>query len=345
VKAQDLDAVGLVIEQALAGQRAVLQALIEQRTAQCLSAERAVEVTRDLVDEAEQRLRSFLERQASDNVLTLRTAASAELLRVQEVFLDKLRVAEELARELAGLREQLRAVEQPRSAYDLAVQEGFEGSQSEWLHSLRGDPAKPPTAYEVARALVDDEQMRQAVSGQDGRPGVPGAGIEAPQWAPGIFREGALVQAYVGQYYRALRDTSAEPYGSADWARVGSSGFHVAPAWAEGRTYRSGDLVSRDYSTFLVNDAGELVLFAARGPRGEPGKQGDPGRPGTNGRDGAGIETMELRGSVLALVMRSAGGELSAHTVDLFPALEKLGEALQEVLFARLCETFARGES
>ena len=148
----------------------------------------------------------------------------------------------------------------------------------------------------------------------------------------------------MGQFYRALRDTSDEPYGSRDWQRVGTMGLHLAKPYAEGIEYALGDLVVRDYSTFVVDAHGEMHLFAARGPVGEKGRDGVKGKDGKDaengkpGRDGYGIEDMQLKGGTLALLARNASGQLQDFAIDLVPVLETLGEAIEERLMRRLCE-------
>jgi len=199
-------------------------------------------------------------------------------------------------------------------------------------------------AREHAEGLLTSDEARERFRGEPGQsikgdpgesikgePGEAGAGIEAPAWAPGIYREGAIVQAYLGQYYRALTDTADEPYGSASWQRVGTAGFHFAEPYAEGRTYELGDLFMRDFGTFAWTAAG-AQLVAGRGAKGDPGKKGDPGevRHGKDGKDGAHIEHLEFSGQNLVLVLRHADGTTQALEANFVAPLEALAEAIQE---------------
>ncbi|SCK49074.1 hypothetical protein VAR608DRAFT_4878 [Variovorax sp. HW608] len=281
---------------------------------------------------------------AEDRLCQLvKEAAARELAGSQDLLLRRLQAADDLAAEVRALHAQLLDAK-PRSAYDIARAEGFDGSQAEWLASLK---AEAPAAHEVAEALMlthagalEGRPGTEGKDGTNGKDGQDGAGIDTPAWAPGIHREGALVQAYMGQFYRALRDTTDEPYGSRDWQRVGTLGLHLAKPYAEGAQYALGDLVMHDFSTFVIDASGELHLFAARGPAGEKGRDGKGrdgtnGKDGNNGRDGYGIEDMQLKGGMLAVLARNASGQLQDFAVDLVPMLETLGEAIEQRLIAR----------
>ena len=273
-----MEALAEVIERAIAGQRQMLEARIEQRTTACVSAERAVELARDAVSETEDRLRDILQQRTSEAVTAMKAAAADELARTQDILLRRLMAASELTDDLNVLREQL-AEMSPKdgaSAYELAVDEGFDGPLADWIVSLQGSRGRDgtaPTASEVADELQADEAFLSNVQGQDG------AGIEAPQWVPGIHRHGAIVQAYFGQYFRALKDTAAEPYANADWERIGSAGFHLADPWLDGKTYLPGDLFVRDFGLFVWTDAGaQLLVGRGRRWRSRPARRSRQGR-------------------------------------------------------------------
>jgi len=423
MKATDIDVIADVVGQALTAHRQMLESLIETRTRESVTAGRAVEITRDAVTEAEDRLREFLKASTSDAVLTMQRAAADEVTRLQGLLLDRMKTADSLSNTLHQLQIDLREtgaqLKDGASAFDLAVQdgfkgtlqdwfktfegrpggegapggpgkegppglsayavarsEGFEGSLADWLKSLHsttpGGPGEPgkdgkpgdpgpagPSAYELACTLhgfkgslpewleslrgvslpaepgARGEPGDRGLTGDRGPQGHDGAGITCDAWAPGIHREGKTVAAYIGQYFRALRDTSDAPYGSADWERVGSAGFHLAEPYAEGRAYRSGDLFVRDFGLFLWTEEGAQLLVG-RGPRGEEGKRGEAGRNGTNGRDGFSFEVMELRGSALAIVVRDSDQRLHETSVDFFPVFEKIAEAIEQRLIERL---------
>lgn len=248
--------------------------------------------------------------------------------------------ASELAREqVADAEDRLREFLQHRTTEAVVTMQhaaAAELARSQDL-LLRRMQTADALAAEV-RELHSQLQHAQPKAAEPGKAGADGAGIDSPPWAPGIHREGALVQAYLGQFYRALRDTTDEPYGSKDWQRVGTMGLHVAKPYAEGVEYQLGDLVMRDYSTFLVDERGQLHLFAARGQPGDKGKdaKGKDAEPATPGRDGYSIEDMQLKGGTLAILARDAQGQMQHHDVDLVPLLETLGQAIEERLARRL---------
>ena len=74
-----------------------------------------------------------------------------------------------------------------KSAYEIAVEHGFEGTEEEWLESLKGEPGPPgadgKSAYEIA---VDngfegtEEEWLASLKGEQGPPGEQG-----PQGPPG----------------------------------------------------------------------------------------------------------------------------------------------------------------
>ena len=58
-----------------------------------------------------------------------------------------------------------------RSAYQLAVDAGFKGTQEEWLASLKGEPGAPGKDGEPGAPGKDGEP---GAPGKDGEPGAPG---------------------------------------------------------------------------------------------------------------------------------------------------------------------------
>jgi hypothetical protein len=166
-------------------------------------------------------------------------------------------------------------------------------------------------------------------AGERGTPGPDGAGLFAPVWAPGqVHREGVVVQAFIGQHWRALADTAEAPGPDATtWARVGTTGFRAAGTWSDGARFVEGDLYVRDFGLFL-RSGGVDTLVAARGragARGEAGERGAPGRDGRDGTPGDALEALELRGTTFAFVWREgASGALRTHEVDATATLIEL---------------------
>lgn len=102
--------------------------------------------------------------------------------------------------------------------------------------------------------------------------------LDAPAWSPGVYRKGAVVQHFLGQYFEATVDTASEPGDGVSWRRLGSHGFRYRGLHVAGASYELGDLVARDGSMMLHTGA-ELTWLALRGkpgPRG-PGPKGETG--------------------------------------------------------------------
>ena len=98
--------------------------------------------------------------------------------------------------------------------------------------------------------------------------------LDAPAWSAGVYRQGAIVQHFHGQYFEAVADTAAEPGDGVAWRRLGLHGFRYRGLYIDGAEYETGDLVARDGS-MLLQTAGQLTWLAIRGkagPRGAPGK-------------------------------------------------------------------------
>jgi hypothetical protein len=145
--------------------------------------------------------------------------------------------------------------------------------------------------------------------------GEDGLGIDSKTWTPGVYRDGAVVQHHIGQYFKALKDTAEEPGDSADWERVGNAGFRFAKAFSPEIVYKDGDLFIKDYGLFGVFN-GESRLLAGRGAKGDKGEKGLPGGNGRDGKDGSEVIAFESKGLSAALVTRSSSGELVTHSID-----------------------------
>src|SRR5699024_1427765 len=78
------------------------------------------------------------------------------------------------------------AGEPGKSAYEIAVEHGFEGDEQAWLESLKGEkgeqgPQGPPGAD--GKDGADGEQGPPGADGKDGEQGPPGKDAE-PQFTP-----------------------------------------------------------------------------------------------------------------------------------------------------------------
>lgn len=158
------------------------------------------------------------------------------------------------------------------SAYDVAVSEGFLGTEAEWLESLEG-PAGDP--------------------GDDGPQGVPGEqGIPGEQGEQGIQGEQGLqgIQGIPGEQGDPGVDGAPGAPGS-----VGPAGVEWRGVWSAATNYIVDDAVSRNGNSYVaiapsLNSAPPSAnwdLLSVKGDTGDPGPQGIQGVPGIAGADGA----------------------------------------------------------
>jgi len=176
---------------------------------------------------------------------------------------------------------------------------------------------------ELAEKLIWNPDFVEKTTAKNGRDGL---GIDAEIWTPKIYREGDVVQHYIGQYFRAYRDTADEPGTSKDWIRQGKLGFRFRGGYKEGEKYEEGDLILVDYGLFLWT-GGEKKMLVGRGPQGKKGDTGEKGldgKDGIHGKDGTTIEVIEMQGNMLAFVTRSADGIVKTDTIDITKAIEPI---------------------
>lgn len=149
------------------------------------------------------------------------------------------------------------------SAYEIAVKNGFVGSEKEWLASLEGEPGR---------------------DGSDGEPGKDGT--------PGENGKSAYQYAQEGGY----TGTEADFYG--DLSSVGSGGGstdltgYATEVWVQEGYQPKGDYLTDSKLSTAINSAlaqaKESGEFDGKdGVDGLPGKDGDPGLPGNDGTPGA----------------------------------------------------------
>jgi hypothetical protein len=84
-------------------------------------------------------------------------------------------------------------------------------------------------------------------------------------WRQGIYKKDCVVQYYLGQFFKAVVDTSGEPARSPDWARVGTSGFrHIGAKPKDESKLAIGDIYVDGGSSFLVTESGKTGKMLAR---------------------------------------------------------------------------------
>ena len=77
-------------------------------------------------------------------------------------------VYQQILAKLVGIQNTVDAVEKGKSAYEIAVDNGFEGSESEWLDSLKGEPGE--NGYTPVKGV----DYFDGANGKDGKDGING---------------------------------------------------------------------------------------------------------------------------------------------------------------------------
>ena len=214
------------------------------------------------------------------------------------------------------------------SAYEIAVENGFVGTETEWLDSLQGEDGTPgsdgadgESAYEIAvdNGFVGTEsEWLDSLKGEDGTPGEDG------QDGKGITIKGTVASSADlaalsatsedGDIYVALDTGNGWVYDADadDWTDIGPIRGPEGPEGPEGDSAyevwldagNSGTV--DDYLNSLKGDAG---ADGSNGTDGAPGEDGADGKGWTGGSyssgtgkvtftsdDGLGFETGDLRG-------------------------------------------------
>lgn len=57
----------------------------------------------------------------------------------------------------------------------------------------------------------------QGEKGAQGEQGETGIGVNTKEWTKGIYRKDQIVQHFIGQQFKALKDTDKEPSHGEDW--------------------------------------------------------------------------------------------------------------------------------
>ena len=126
-------------------------------------------------------------------------------------ILDKLSVSDE--NNLLYDGKEIVNSKQPLSAYDVALENGFDGTEVEWLESLKGEQGDKgidgndgisPTVEDVATQLKSDTEFVNSLKGEKGEPG---------QDADNVTLEsiGAVSTEHMHGYLKQILITSQEP--------------------------------------------------------------------------------------------------------------------------------------
>lgn len=212
----------------------------------------------------------------------------------------------------------------------LKLEKGEKGAPGVGIKTIKQElPEKFDIELDDGQVVSVD--LPSGEDGEQGEPGENGAGIDSKMWQPGVYREGSIVQHNIGQYFKAIKDTAEDPNASADWERIGSSGFRFAKSYTPENVYSDGDLFVKDFGLFGMFN-GEIKLLAGRGPKGERGERGVAidGKDGMPGRDGAEIIAFEAKGFKAVLLMKHADGDIKHHTIDFEPILNEHFDAMRK---------------
>lgn len=204
---------------------------------------------------------------------------------------------------------------QGKSAYEVAVINGFSGTEEEWLASLKGEPGKPGEKGEqgepgsVVFEELTDEQ-KELLKGNDGAPGADGKdGIDGKD---GVSPTVSVV-AISGGHRVSITDANGtktfDVMDGEDGAAGAGTGDMLAKvydpqgkkqdifAYVDEKTKDIDVDVTADEVTFADGetfqqkyDSGELTGPAGKdgqdGAAGQDGSPGADGQPGADGEDG-----------------------------------------------------------
>ena len=184
------------------------------------------------------------------------------------------------------------------SAYEIAVQEGFDGTVDEWLESLKG--AKGDKGEKGDRG-ADGRDGETGPQGQKGEPGAEGprgprgdtgeAGEQGPQGIPGP--QGPTGEAGISPVFvispidgghRIVFIDKEHPDGQTIDLMNGEDGA-VGPQGEQGPRGEQGAQGPAGEQG-PQGEKGETGPQGEQGPKGDPGEQGPPGERGSQGEQG-----------------------------------------------------------
>ena len=149
-----------------------------------------------------------------------------------------------------------------KSAYEIAVENGFEGTEQEWLESLKGEPGEPGTS---------------GSDGQNGAAGQDGVGVKDAE----INDKGELVITLTNGQVLNLGVV------------VGADG-EQGPEGPQGKPGEDGE-DGEQGPAGPQGPQGEPGENGEDGVQGPAGPQGPQGEPGEDGEDGVGIDDITYR--------------------------------------------------
>lgn len=161
------------------------------------------------------------------------------------------------------------------SAYDVAVSNGFNGSEEDWLESLKGgkgDPGEPGDDYVLTQAdkVEIAEMAAELVEVPDGPGGtVDLTGYAKEEWVEEVFQpKGEYLTEHQDISGKLDADKLPEAIENA-LAQAKASGEFDGQPGKDGKDGKDGYTPVKNVDYF----------------DGEPGKDGEPGQPGKDGKD------------------------------------------------------------
>lgn len=199
------------------------------------------------------------------------------------------------------------AGESGKSAYEIAVLHGYEGSEEEWVASLTGPrgetgergpqgpegaPGERGPAGEQGPAGPKGDPGPKGERGEDGKSVAISGSVESVGSLPGGLGPGDTGTGWVTQ-----DDGHLHVWSGSSWTDVGPVRGPAGPQGEKGEPGPKGDTGAQGET----GPQGEPGPQGAPGPQGEPGDTGPagergpigpagpPGEPGTPGKDGTGF--------------------------------------------------------
>lgn len=180
-----------------------------------------------------------------------------------------------------------------KSAYQLAVEGGFSGTEKEWINSLKGQDA-----YQLAVASGYQGDLKSwlaSLKGEKGDQGLPGRDAVAPKLKMGGVKSVASDQPaqadLVDNHDNTYTLTLSIPAGAK--GETGGVNQVVKPDLTIGKitTVNNGEpaaasLTKTGETSYAINLSIPAGKPGEQGPQGEPGKSGADGKNGSDGQSG-----------------------------------------------------------
>lgn len=162
------------------------------------------------------------------------------------------------------------------SAYQVAVQHGFEGTEDEWLISLKGEKGETGPKGEKGDQGERGPQGPQGQIGPQGPKGDTGSGLnikgeldsesQLPQ--EGVSGDAWLIAGNLYVYVGENGNVESNP----KWSNVGSIQGPAGPTGPKGEQGEPGP----------KGEPGDNGAPGIQGPKGDPGEKGEKGDPGSD---------------------------------------------------------------